>query len=151
MATYGSRPSVVVDASVAVKWLLPEDGQDHALSILHAYQDERLDVVAPHLFVGEVGNVLWKWVVRRRLTGQQAQRCFDRLLIVSPILVHSPDVSRSALELAVRHRQTVYDCLYLTTALSEKCDFVTADLKFYGAMRTAFPCVRPLASFEVSD
>ena len=47
--------TLVVDASVAVKWFVEEDGRQQALQILDL--DER---EAPDLIIAEVANVIWK-------------------------------------------------------------------------------------------
>lgn len=145
------RPALVVDASVAIKWVLPETGQAKALDILDLYQNERVDLFAPFLLIVECGNVLWKRENRGELAADAAQRCFEELLVTSPLLLESPVVSRSALRLAIAHRQTVYDCLYLSWALEQGCDLVTADWKFYRAMNPAFPSIRILEEFDCGE
>jgi predicted nucleic acid-binding protein len=143
-----SRPTLVVDASVAIKWVLPEQGHGLAVRILDLYQDEKLDLVAPYLLIAEVGNVLRKRVRRGELTRQVAERCFLQLLRDSPILLDSPVVNVSAFQLAVAHARPVYDCLYLAWALEQRCDLVTADAKFFSALRPAFPCLKLLEHFQ---
>jgi predicted nucleic acid-binding protein len=54
------RPTLVVDASVAVKWILPEEGHKEAIRIQDKFQDEKVDLISPYLVVAEVANVLWK-------------------------------------------------------------------------------------------
>ena len=81
---------------------------------------------------------------RGDLAPQAAHRCFQQLLRDSPILLDSPAVNFSALQLAMAHGCTFYDCLYLAWALEQRCDLVTADEKFFRAMRPAFPCVQLL-------
>ncbi len=127
-----SRRCFAVDASVAVKWLLPEDGHEAARSILERFQDEDLDLIAPCLLSPEVGNIHWKRVERSELKAS--------------VLLDSPFVSNAALRLAAAHRHPVYDCLYLALALEERCDLVTADQRFFRNMAPAFPCIRPLQS-----
>lgn len=136
--------TLVVDASVAIKWVLPEEGDKAALHIQELYQDEELDLIAPYLLLAEVANVLWKRVRRGDLTSQAAQRCFQQLLRDSPILLDSPAVNISALQLAMAHGRPVYDCLYLAWALEQRCDLVTADERFFNALRPAFPCIQLL-------
>jgi len=143
-----NRPEFVVDASVAVKWILPEAGQAQAMRLQEMYQDEELDLVAPYLLISEVGNVLWKRVRRGELTSPSAHRCFEQLLRDCPILLDSPAVQASALHLALAHNRTVYDCLYLAWALEERCDLITADEKFFKSVRAAFPCVQLLSDLD---
>ena len=60
----GSRQpmTLVVDASVALKWFVDEDGSDRAVALLDG--DEPL--IAPDLVVAEVCNAAWKSLRRRR-------------------------------------------------------------------------------------
>jgi predicted nucleic acid-binding protein len=139
---------LVVDASVATKWVLPEQGHGLAVRIRDSYQDEKLDLVAPHLLIAEVGNVLWKRVRRGELTRGAAERCFLQLLRDSPVLLDSPAVNFSAFKLAVAHTRPVSECLYLAWALEQRCDLVTADVKFFNALRPAFPCLKLLEHFQ---
>ena len=141
------RPEFVVDASVAVKWILPEEGHEQAQCLLERYQNEELDLVAPHLLVAEACSVLWKRVRRGELTAPSAHRCFEQLLRNCPILLDSPAVHASALQLALAHNCTVYDCLYLAWALEERCDLITADEKLFKSVCIAFPCVQLLRDF----
>ncbi len=141
-------PSLVVDASVALKWFLREEGHEAAVEVLERYQDEKLNLIAPYLLISEVSNVLSKRVRRGELTGGQATRCFELLLLNSPVLLDSSPVSRAALELAIAHHHSVYDCLYLALALAERCDLLTADGKFFQAMRHPFPSVKLLGNSE---
>jgi predicted nucleic acid-binding protein len=144
-----SRPTLVVDASVAVKWVLPEEDTPRALRIQERYQDEELDLIAPYLVVCEVANVLWRRERRGDLNATTAARCFEQFLRDSPILLDSAAVNYTALALAFAHGRPMYDCLYLAWALERRCDMVTADERFFNAIRPAFPCVQLLRSLEV--
>lgn len=143
------RPTLVVDASVAVKWILPEEGHEEALRIQERYQDEEIDLIAPHLVIAEIANVLWKRERRGDLNAWTAQHCFRQFLHDAPILLDSEKVSASALGLALAHGRPVYDCLYLAWALEQRCDLVTADERFFNALSAAFPCIRVLREFRL--
>jgi len=145
-----NHPTLVIDASVALKWLLPEEGQTAALSLLDLYQDEELDLVAPYLLIQEVAAVLWKRVRRGEISPGVAQRAFVQLLKDAPILVDSPAVNFSALRLAAAHSHPVAECLYLAWALEQRCDLMTADERFFDAMHSAYPCVQLLRQFQKS-
>ena len=45
------RPTLFVDASVVVKWILPEEGRAEALRIQEKYEDEDIDLVAPYFVI----------------------------------------------------------------------------------------------------
>lgn len=141
-----ATPRLVVDASVAVKWILVEDGRDEALRIQEQYQDEKIDLIAPPLLLSEVANVLWKRARRGDLTPHQAAYCFDGFLRDAPRLIMSATAETSALGLALAHGHPVYDCLYLALALEHRCDLVTADERFFRALRPTLPCIRLLGS-----
>ena len=139
-----SRPSFVVDASVAAKWVLPEPGSQQARRLLRRYQDEEIDLVAPHLLLAEVGSVLWKRVRRRELTAVDARICYRRLLDDCPILLDDPNTHTAALELALAHGRTVYDSLYVALALERRCGLITADERLYAALHAAYPWIELL-------
>ena len=71
----------VVDASVAIKWFLPELYGDAALRLLR----EGHSLVAPDLLFPEVGNVLWKRVRRREATAKEAGAALDALVDAAKI------------------------------------------------------------------
>jgi predicted nucleic acid-binding protein len=71
-------------------------------------------------------------------------RCYEGFLLDAPILLDSPSLDTSALGLALAHGHPVYDCLYLALALERRCDLITADERFFRAMRVSLPCIRLL-------
>lgn len=122
---------LAVDASVAVKWFLPEVHGSAALRIL-----ERGDaLVTPDLLFAEVGSVLWKRVRRGQATIREAGAVLEALVAL-PFEVHpSRSLMPLALEIAVRVGQTVYDSLYVAVAVLRRCPLVTADRRLYEALR----------------
>ena len=58
---------IVIDASVAIKWVVEEDGTPEALALL-----EKHSLSAPDLFIPECANILWKKVRRRELEKNEA-------------------------------------------------------------------------------
>ena len=96
---------VVVDASVAVKWFLPEELATEARRLLAL----EYDLLAPDLLWAELGNVLWKKHRRGefdRVTAARLLGDFSRV----PIEFHAAEPwTEAALDLAIRHGVTVYD------------------------------------------
>jgi predicted nucleic acid-binding protein len=119
--------SIVVDASVAVKWVLNEPGTEAALAL----RDEEL--IAPALWLVEAANALWRHVRLGELGREQALARLSELE-KAPIasLPIEPHVAR-ALELATEADHPVYDCIYLALALHQQARVVTDDRRFLAA------------------
>jgi predicted nucleic acid-binding protein len=124
---------VVIDASIAIKWVVEEEGTAFALSIRSGYDK----LLAPDLLASECANVLWKKVARGELTAQEALMA-ARLLAASDIeLVGTRAFLETATRLAIRLNHPAYDCIYLALAMAQRCPFVTADAAFAGKARAA--------------
>jgi predicted nucleic acid-binding protein len=122
----------VVDASVAVKWLVPESHVDAARRVLRPNHE----LLAPDLIWAEVGNILWKKFRRGELAGETARdllRDFQR----APLqIAASQTLMPAAWSIAERYDRSFYDSLYLALAVGAECRLVTADLKLYNRFRT---------------
>lgn len=115
---------VVVDASVAVKWYLPEPGSGAAAELLAA----PIVRLAPDLLATDVGNVLWTRVQRRELRPLDALSIAEAFVSTRPVDLRASSVLlQGAIEIAVSLRCPVYDALYLGLAVAENCRVVTAD------------------------
>jgi len=121
----------VVDASIAIKWLLPEIHSAAALRILEG----RNELFAPDLIWAEAGNVLWKRVRSGAVSTDNAQALLRDLRRFPITTLPMGSLVESALEIAVSFGRTVYDSLYLTLALSRQCQLVTADRRLYNSLR----------------
>ena len=121
--------SFVADASVAVKWLIPEQHTDEALRLHKA----AALIAVPDFVYAEVGNVLWKHVRRELISEAEARSAlnvFEQLS--SKIAVYpSRGLLPSALELACHTGASVYDSLYLALAREQQRRCVTADRKLF--------------------
>ena len=143
---------VVVDASVAVKWLVREKDTDKALAILRAWNDEEVTPVAPHLLPFEVANALHRMVIRGQLSVGDSARMILRLHGSRLELHHTADLHSRALELATELRQgAVYDAHYLALALEFGCELWTSDQRLYRAVSALVPNVHWLGEFVVPE
>ena len=129
--------TLVIDASIAVKWVVEEVGTQQALAIR-----EQARLIAPELLVAECTNILWKKVQRNELTRQEALFA-ARLLQASEVeLLPTRAVLEAATRIAIELDHPAYDCLYLALAVANECGFVTADERFlrklYQTRRTQF-------------
>jgi predicted nucleic acid-binding protein len=121
----------VVDASVVVKWFVPEIHSDAArrlLTLPHEY-------VAPDLLFAEAANTIWKKIRRQELTaddGQQLVRAIGRIAVEA---VSCRVLAEDAHALANATGRTVYDSMYLVLAVRLETRAITADDRLEAALR----------------
>ena len=121
---------LVVDASVAVKFVVREQSSDEARKLL-ATPDP---LIAPDWLLAEVASTLWRKVKRSELLPAHAERRLEDIPRFFQALRPSADLVREAFAWSLRLRHPVYDCLYLALAMREACQLVTADLGFRSAV-----------------
>ena len=126
--------SFVVDASVAIKWLVEEDGSDDAAELM------RLPLSAPDLWIAECVNALWKKVARRELTRDEARAAARAVQASGVTLEPTQSLAVDMLELAVRLDHPAYDCAYLALARRLNKVLVTTD------QRLLSRCLQPDAA-----
>ena len=117
--------SWVVDASVAIKWVVPEELSEHADRLLA----DGGELLAPDLLFVEAANALWKKTRRRELTEREADGALNLLQTSGLVVRPSAAVIPRALQLAAALDHPVYDCVYLALAERERLPFVTADTR----------------------
>jgi len=122
----------VVDASVAVKWLVDEPLSDEAAKLL----EDGLLLAAPELIYAEVANALWAIARRGNIDTADLREALD-LLADAPLIVPSSmkQLMPAAARLAADLDHPVYDCMYLALAIQEQRPVVTADRRFCNVVR----------------
>jgi predicted nucleic acid-binding protein len=131
--------NLVIDSSVAVKWFVVEPYSTEARRILDDYQNGLLSFLAPDLNKAEFGNIIWKKHLFQGLAASDAQDILDRFQQLRFTFTPTAELLEDAYKIAVTHRRTVYDALYLALGVREGCQVVTADEKLVNAVGTAFP------------
>lgn len=121
----------VVDANVAIKWVVPEIHSEAALRL----RNVDYTLLVPDFFFPEIGNILWKRVRRGEMTLENAQEDLAALMGLGLEIHPSFPLMAQALEIAVRIEQAVYDCVYLALAVTRRCQMVTADERFFNALQ----------------
>lgn len=125
------KKPLIIDASVAVKWFIPESDSIAAVRYLGGKQH----LIAPDIIRPEVCNIIWKLHGRRLLTGEEASQIVDQFLSL-PIEIHDNESLVSyAFEIAVATGRTVYDSLYLALAVESKGVMVTADKRLANGLQ----------------
>jgi predicted nucleic acid-binding protein len=129
----GKTMPLVVDASVAVKFLVREPGNDEARRLLMIPDP----LIAPDWILAEAASAFWNKVKRSELLAIHAERHLSDLPRFFETLFASADLVTEAFQLSIRLRHPVYDCLYLALAVREDCRLVTADTEFAAAVARA--------------
>lgn len=140
--------SVVVDASLALKWIVDEQDSDKANALLEAWDAAGIRPTAPGFLPTEATNALHRRVVTGTLTIDEAVVLIERLSRRVE-LQEAPGIHGRALRLASELRQgAAYDCHYLALAEALQCELWTADERFHRAASPAFPFVHALSEVE---
>lgn len=120
--------TVVVDASVALKWVLDEPGREAADALLEE------ELIAPALWLLEAANALWRRSRRGEITVEEATERLTELYNAPVAVTVIEDDLLVAADLASVLGHPVYDCLYLAVAIRENTYVVTADGRFHSAV-----------------
>ena len=116
----------VVDASMVIKWFVPEIHSDAA----HRWLSASHDYVAPDLLFSEAGNAIWKKVRRKELKESEGRQLIIDLARVAVVTVATRSLVRDALAFGLRAGITVYDAMYLTLAVRLHTQVITGDDRF---------------------
>jgi predicted nucleic acid-binding protein len=112
----------VIDASVAIKWVVEENGTEEALILRRSAK-----LIAPELLATECANILWKKVRRREFSPNEASLA-ARLLQTSEVeLLSTRLLMERTVRIALELNHPAYDCLYLALAAASAVPLVTAD------------------------
>ena len=122
----------VVDASVAVKWLVTEPLSDEAATLL----DSGVTLLAPDLLFAEAANALSTKCRKGEIDREELAETVH-LLRAAPVAtpLSMRQLAASSARLATDLRHPVYDCFYLALAITEDFPVVTADTRFYDKVR----------------
>jgi predicted nucleic acid-binding protein len=132
----------VVDASVAAKWYLPEKDETlvaPARQLLGDYLSNDVAFIVPDIFWPELGNIMWKAARVERIT---PDRSFSGLALLKDLNIPtypSSDFLAEALQIALAHRRTFYDSLYVALAVRTKTNLITADERLANALAAHLP------------
>lgn len=114
---------MIVDASVAFKWFVAEQGSDDAHAILRSSEA----LAAPDLILTEVAAALGKAVLAGALDKVDANASLERLpSLFTELAPAAPSVVR-ALALSLQLKQPLQACLYLALAEEREDILITAD------------------------
>ena len=113
---------IVIDASVAIKWVVDEADSDVAVEVL-----ESCSLASPDLLIAECANILWKKVRRGELRADEAITAAEILQQGDIEILPTRHLMDVATRLAIDLDHAAYDCIYLMLAMGNGWPFVTAD------------------------
>lgn len=138
--------ALVVDASVALKWVVTEPGSDQANALLTDLAAGALSLTAPEHLVGEIGSGLRNRVAQNILSADDALTALDAVEALELELLGGSERWFRSLRAALDWQVTTYDALYLLLALDLDAELVTADERLADAALTRSLPVRRLVS-----
>ena len=119
--------TIIVDASVAAKWLFQEPETDKARALLGEVRTGKLSMLAPELLPVEVASSLWKRVYRQGLPAGEVEAQYHRFVRLCPDGARDRDRGGG---------------------LETACSLVTADEKLYFKFAAGFPQIRLLRDWS---
>lgn len=118
----------VVDASVGIKLLLPEE---YSEDVQHLFEQSLVDqdasLLVPDLFFIECANILWKKVRRCEYSQNTALESVADLKALELTAMPTVELMERALEIACSHGVTAYDACYVALAERHNIPLLTAD------------------------
>jgi predicted nucleic acid-binding protein len=145
---------VVVDASIALKWILNETDSSTALALLADWNDREIEVYAPSLLVYEVTNALYRRVRKGEIPFDDARRGLTEIIfkVVEFDFPEDPDFNIRAMELGQQFGlPAAYDSHYLALAESRECELWTADTRLWNSTREKLIWLRWLSDYPASQ
>lgn len=134
---------LIIDASIAVKWFIPESHSISALRLL----DAECELLAPDLIFAEFGNVLWKKWLRKELEPEVIPPILTDLGRMRLRIAPTAALLDRAAAIAITYRRSFYDSIYLALADTAHGRVVTVDEKLCNALRDT-PLVERLLWIE---
>jgi predicted nucleic acid-binding protein len=124
----------VIDASVLIKFYVPEILSDKAEELLARVEQGDRMLLAPDLIYPEAGNILWKKQRMKELTRPEVEEITDAIMSLPLKIEASKTLLPLAMDISIAYRITVYDAIYVSMARVYEVKMMTADRKLVDAM-----------------
>lgn len=129
------RAELVIDASVAVKWVVREDGAELAATLRDAFDAGTTQLLSPDHGLGEIANALRRRVAQGVWTRRDAEEAFQLFTPMSEIFEPVPHLWPHTLSVAFDWELTPYDAVYVLLAQERRTELVSADRRLLDAGR----------------
>ncbi len=141
--------TICVDASLAAKWLFPEEYSERALALAAAQARAGQRIVGPPLLPIEVANVVRRWMLREGADLAKARRLLAQFFAF-PVTIHTPAaLTEQALVVADTYGlPALYDAQYVALAHTLSCDLWTDDRRLLRILDGRLPFVRWIGTYS---
>ena len=136
----------VLDASVALAWVIPRPFTQKALSFRDDYRSAVHELIAPSTFPAEIASGLTKSERQKLIKVGDSLHFLADVLQTLPVLQAYDPLLFRATEISSKTRSGLHDCLYVALAEQEGCELVTVDDKLLKNVQKDFPFVIHLAT-----
>jgi len=106
----------VMDASIVLAWLLPDEREAAINRIFDVYQQKKGHIYAPKLLIYELINGLKTAIVRKRINWPEAKESIKVFKAMNFELIDQGGEEEAILKLANRLNLSVYDASYVVLA-----------------------------------
>lgn len=144
------RNVVVVDTSIALKWVLEEADSNKADTLLAEWIKKGMLIIAPNLLAYEITNALYRKVRKGEITLDRAKEALAEISLAEIEFDFSSDftLSTRAIELANQYNlPATYDSHYLALAERKGCELWTADLRMWNSVKGKLNWVRWMSDY----
>jgi predicted nucleic acid-binding protein len=131
---------MIVDASVILRALFPDEAQVNAQMIIRDHVTGRVRLKAPDLVIYEVTNAVWQAERRGRTTREQTRQIINAIEGLQIEIL--PMKWGEMLPMARRYERSVYDAAYLSLAEKLSEPLVTGDERLYNAVHSQLAWVQ---------
>lgn len=143
--------TVVIDASVALKWILPEEFTDQARSIYKASLTTHRPIFVPPHFRSEVTSALYQRTRRGRdyhITQDDAYEALTRFSQFYIETLEPQNLYKNAFIFARDNQiSSLYDTLYVVLAQMTNAELWTGDRRLFNSVGRVAPWVRFIGDY----
>ncbi len=139
---------VVIDASLAAMWAVPETYSNQALALAKQWAQKHTRLIAPCLMLTQVTNAFYKRVARREMELVTSLAALHVVLEFGIEIREEPGLHSRAMELSHQlKRPTTCDCHYLALAEIHNCELWTGDERFYNSVKETMHRVKWIGNY----
>jgi predicted nucleic acid-binding protein len=146
------KNSVVIDTSIAIKWVISKEvGAETAKALLADCIMKKTTMLAPALLLYESSNVLYQKTRKQEITFEEAKKAMRTIQRTELVLIFLQEsfLATRAIELARAYSlPATYDLYFLALAESEECELWTADSKMWRAVQRKISWVHALSEYK---